>query len=182
MVAVSVRAKILAGVAIAIVIVVFGFCERQSGKKIGALNQKVVASAARVKSAELAVRAADPVAKAEVEKSVTKRANYHEARATVEVKGDSVFADGQRVDMPSVAAALEKADTMSTQDSTAIREQARSDTLKTALVGALNDHVDLLQEEKRPRIGMKTGIAIGVVGTCAVVYIAVKIIRAVGHR
>jgi hypothetical protein len=84
--------------------------------------------------------------------------------------------------MPSVAAALTKADTMSVQDSTAIGKQARSDTLKTVLVGALDHHVDLLQEEKEPRIGLKTGIAIGVVGTAAVVIIAVKIIKALGHR
>lgn len=164
----SLQQKIIAGVAIAIAVLVFGWCQRREGQKVGAIDQEIHASAVVVKAqkADVAV---------EIKKSVTKRAEYHAARAKVELKGDTVVADGQTVVMPSVAAALVKADSMSAQDSTSIAKQ-------NLLVGALDHHVDLLQEAKRPRFGTKTGIAIGVVGTAAVVYLAVKIIKAVAKR
>jgi hypothetical protein len=179
---ISLRTKIVAGVVLAIAVVVLAYCERRAGIQVGQVEQKIVASGERVKQLEAAVAAVDKETAVQVEKSTTKRTEYRAARAKVEVKGDSVIADGQRVDMPSVAAALIKGDAMGTQDSTAIREQARSDTLQHVLVGALDHHVDLLQEEKRPRFGTKTGIAIGVVGTVGVVYVAVRIIKAVAHK
>jgi hypothetical protein len=178
----SLRTKIFAGVGLAIAVAVFGFCERRAGVQVGALDQKIVASAARVKQTETAVAAADQETKVEVKKLVTKNADYQGARAKVELKGDTVVADGQSVVMPSVAAALVKADSLSVQVAPTVIKQTRSDSLQKVLAGALNDHIDLLQKEKKPRIGVKTGIAIGVVGTVGVVYIAVKIIRAIGHK
>jgi hypothetical protein len=44
----------VAGVAVAIALVVFGFCERRAGKQIGALNQKIVASASASEVDEVA--------------------------------------------------------------------------------------------------------------------------------
>lgn len=164
----SLRTWILAGVVAAIALAVFGFCERRAGKQEGAVNQEIKASAVVVKA-----RKAD--AAIEVKKSVTKRAEYNAARAKVEVKGDTVVADRQSAVMPSVAALVKVADARGSQDSTSIAKQ-------DLLVGALSDHVDLLQQEKKPRIGFKTGVALGVVATGVVVYVAVKIIKAVGHK
>jgi hypothetical protein len=178
----SLKTKIIAGAGVVIVLAVCGWCIRRDGIKLGQVEQKIVASAERVKNIETAVATADQETKVETKKLVTKNADYRSARSKVEVKGDSVIADGQRLEMPSVALALTKADTLSNQVMPTVEKQARSDTLQHALVGALNDHVDLIQQEKRPRFGTKTGIAIGVVGTIAVVYIGVRIIQALGHK
>lgn len=178
----TLQQKILAGVLVVIAIAVFGWCQRREGVKTGALNQEIVTSTAAVKDLKLEAVVVDKAAQVEVKKSVAKRADYQAARAKVELKGDTVIADGQSIVLPSVAAALVKADTMSVEDSTAIAKQARSDTLKTVLVGALDHHVDLLEEAKRPRCSVKCGVVIGTVTTVAVVIIAVKIIRAVGHK
>lgn len=178
----SLRTKIIAGVAAVVLLSVFGWCEHRAGVKVGALDQKIVASAARVKSIETAVAAADQETKVEVNKLVAKNADYRGARAKVELKGDTVIADGQSIVLPSVAAALVKADSLSIQVPPTVVKQTRSDSLNTVLVGALDHHIDLVEELHKPRIGVKTGIAIGVVGTAAVVVIAVKIIRAVARR
>jgi len=178
----SLQTKVIAGVVLALAVVLLAYCEKRSGIQIGQVEQKITASAEHVKHIEAAVAAVDRETKVEVARAATKRSDYHAARAKVQLKGDSVIADGQRVELPSVAAALAKADTMSRQDSTAIKAQARSDTLEHVLVGALNDHVDLLQEEKRPRCSATCGIVVGTVGTALVVVIAVKVIQALGHK
>lgn len=178
----TLRNKIIAGVAIAIAVLVFGWCQRREGVKQGQLDQKITASAEKVEDLKLEAALVDADAKVEVKKAIAKRPEYRAARAKIEVKGDTVIADGQSVVLPSLADFVKVADSGHAQDSTAIDKQARSDTLQKVLVGALDDHVDLLQEAKRPRFGTKTGIAIGVVGTAAVVYVAVKIIRVLGHR
>jgi hypothetical protein len=178
----TLQTKIIAGVAIAIAVLVFGWCQRREGAKTGALNQEVKMSAVVVSAAKADVAVAAADAKVETKKLVAKNEDYRSSRSKVEIKGDSIFADGQRLELPSVALALTKADTLSDQVLPTVAKQARSDTLQKVLVGALDRHVDLIQEEKRPRIGMKTGIAIGVVGTCAVVYIGVRIIQALGHK
>lgn len=176
------RTKIIAGVAIAIAVVVLAYCERRAGKSIGALSQKIVASSARVNEIETTVAAADAETRVEVKKLVTKNADYRGARANIELKGDTVVADGQRVELPSVVAALVKADSLSAQVPPTVVKQTRSDSLQNVLVGALDHHIDLLEEAKKPRIGVKTGVVIGVVVTVGVVYIGVKIIRAIGHK
>jgi uncharacterized protein (DUF2147 family) len=82
------------------------------------------------------------------------------------------------------------------QDSLTIKDQAGTIADQTATIAGkdavIADHVAgeatdaetiaTLEKEKRPRFGVKTGIAIGVGGTLAVVTVAVKIIRAIGHR
>lgn len=176
------RALIVAVVALAIAGLVLAYCERSAGRSIGALSQKIVASTARVKSIETAVAAAVADTKVETKKLVTKDADYQGARAKVALKGDTVIADGESVVLPSVAAALVKADSLSVQVAPTVVKQTRSDSLQNVLFGAYREHVDLLQEEKKPRIGLKTGIAIGVVATVGVVYLGVKIIRALGHK
>lgn len=179
---ISLRTWILAGAGLLIIFAVFGFCQRRAGKQEGAVNQKIVASAERVKSIEVAVDKADKAAGVETKKLVTKNADYRAARTKVETKGDTVISDGQTVVMPSAAAALKRADSLSAQVTPTVVEHARSDSLKTVLVGALSDHVDLLQQEKKPRIGFKTGVALGVVATGVTVYVAVRIIKALAHR
>lgn len=165
---VSLRTWIVAGVGILIAFALFGFCERRAGKEEGAIKQEIKESA-------VVVKARKQESAIEVKKSVAKRAEYHAARAKVEVKGDTVIADGQTVVMPSVANLVKVADARGDQDSTSITKQ-------DLLVGALSDHVDLLQKEKSPRCGKKCGIVIGVVGTAGVVYVAVRIIKALAHK
>lgn len=174
--------KVIAGVAILLVVIFGAWWIHRDGEKAGAVDQEIKASAVVVTAAKADVAAARAAAKVEVAKLVTKRTDYRAARAKIEVKGDSVIADGQRVDMPSVAAAIARADTVSDQIPPTLAKETRSDTLQAVLAGALDHHVDLLQEEKKPRIGLKTGVAIGVVGTVAVVYIGIRIIRAVAHK
>jgi hypothetical protein len=41
----SLKQKILAGVAIAIAVAVFGWCQRREGQQLGAINQEIKASA-----------------------------------------------------------------------------------------------------------------------------------------
>jgi hypothetical protein len=91
------------------------------------------------------------------------------------LKGDTVIADGQTVVLPSVANLVRVADSRGEQDSTSLAKQ-------NLLIAGLDHHVDLLQEAKRPRCSTKCGIVIGTAATVTVVVIAVKIIRAVGHR
>jgi hypothetical protein len=164
----TMRQKIIGAAVIIIGVALFGWCEKRSGIQSGALSQEIKASAVVVnaRKADVAVQ---------LKKSVAKRAEYKAARAKVTVKGDTVIADGQSVVMPSVANLVKIADSRGEQDSTSMAKQ-------DLLVGALDHHVDLVQEMKKPRIGVKTGIAIGVVGTVAVVYIGVKIIKALGHK
>jgi hypothetical protein len=162
------RTKIVAGVAVAIALAVFGFCERRAGQQIGAVNQELKASA-------IVVTAERADAVVEVKKSVAKRAEYNAARAKVELKGDTVIADGQSVVLPSVANFVKVADSRGVQDSTSLAKQ-------DLLVGGLDHHIDLLEEAKKPRCSTKCGLVIGAAVTVTVVVIAVKIIKAVGHR
>jgi hypothetical protein len=166
--ALSLKQKILVGVAIAIAVAVFGWCQRREGQQLGAINQEIKASA-------VVVQAERTGAGVEVKKSVAKKAEYHAVRAKVELKGDTVIADGQTVVLPSVANLVRVADSRGDQDSTSLAKQ-------NLLIAGLDHHVDLLQEAKRPRCSTKCGIVIGTAATVTVVVIAVKIIRAVGHR
>lgn len=164
----SLKQKILAGVAIAITVGVFGWCQRREGQQLGAINQEIKASAVVVKAQRVA-------AGAEVKKSIAKKAEYHAARAKVELKGDTVIADGQTVVLPSVARLVKVADSRGAQDSASLAKQ-------NLLIAGLDHHVDLLQEARRPRCSTKCGVVIGTATTVTVVVIAVKILRAVGHR
>ena len=164
----SLKQKLVAGVAIAIAIAVFGWCQRREGQKVGAVNPELKANAVVVQAQK-----ADVVV--EVKKSVAKRKEYHAARAKVELKGDTVIADGQAVVLPSVADLVKVADSRGEQDSTSIAKQ-------NLLIASLDHRVDLLQEMKRPRCSRKCGVVIGVAGTAAVVYVAVRIIQATGRR
>jgi hypothetical protein len=164
----SLQQKIVAGVAIAIAVAVFGWCQRREGQKAGAINQEIRASAVVVQAqkADVAV---------DLKKSVAKRTEYHAARAKVEVKGDTVIADGQSIVMPSVANMVKVADSRGDQDSTSMRKQ-------DLLIAGLDHHIDLVEEMKKPRCSRTCGIVIGTAATVTVVVIAVKIIRAVGHK
>lgn len=160
--------KIAAGVIVCLAIGVFAWLIHRDGEKKGALLQEIKASA-------VVVTAARSDVKVEALKSATKKAEYHAARAKVVLQGDTVIADGKSIDLPSVANLIRVADARGAQDSTSMAKQ-------NLLVGALDHHVDLVQELHAPRFGTKTGIAIGVVATVGVTYLAVKIIRAVAHK
>jgi hypothetical protein len=164
----SLHQKIIAGVALVVAVAVFGWCQRREGQQLGAINQEIKASA-------VVVQAQKVDAGVEVRKSVAKRTEYHAARAKVEIKGDTVIADGQTVVLPSVANLIKVADSRGAQDSTSLAKQ-------NLLIGSLDHHVDLLQEAKRPRCSTKCGIVIGTAVTVTVVVIAVKVLRAVSHK
>lgn len=178
----SLQTKIIAGVAIAIALATGAWFIHRDGVEAGQVDQKIEASAVSTKQNRAIAAVAQKAADAQVKKSDSVRVVYHAKRSKVEVKGDSVFADGQAVDMPSVASLIAEADSRGAQDSTTISSSGASKAAVDSLVSSLDGRVDLLQEAKRPRFGTKTGVAIGVVGTAAVVYIAVKIIRALAHR
>lgn len=164
----SSKQKIIGVVVIVVAFGVFGFCQRREGQQLGAINQEIKASA-------IVVQAQKAEAGVEIKKSVAKRTEYHAARAKVELKGDTVIADGQAIVLPSVANLIKVADSRGAQDSTSLAKQ-------NLLIGSLDHHVDLLQEAKRPRCSTKCGIVIGTAATVTVVVIAVQIIKAVGHR
>lgn len=160
-----VRKRILAGALVLVALAVFGFCERRAGVKAGAVDQEIKASAIVVKAARADVDV-------ELKKSIAKRKEYHAARAKIQVKGDTVVADGQSVVLPAVAGFVRVADSRGDQDSTSIRKQ-------DLLVAATDHHVDLVQEMKKPRCGKNCGIAIGVVGTVGTVYVVFRVIDAI---
>ncbi|MFL5481126.1 MAG: hypothetical protein ACJ8AK_02970 [Gemmatimonadaceae bacterium] len=181
----SLRNKIIAGVAAIIILAACGWCIRRDGVKAGELGEKIAATAEKAKQLEAALAAANESADVETQKLVAKDSDYRAARSKVETKGDSVIADGKRVELPSVVAALVKADSLSIQVPPTVVKEAAKDTLQNLLVGTLNDHVDLLEQKKEPRFGTKTGVVIGVVGTTVAVYITyrvIKIIAAVAKR
>jgi hypothetical protein len=154
----------------------------RDGVKKGAVKQELKENAAVVKDLRAKAVVADKAAAVEVKKSVAKRAEYHAARAKVEVKGDTVFADGRQIEMPSVVALIKVADSRGDQDSTTISKQAAQDTANKAVDWGLGKRVNLLEHEKQPLCGRKCGIAIGVAGAGVVVIVAVHIINALGHR
>lgn len=178
----SLKTKIIAGVAIAVVLLVLGWCRQREAFNAGRADQRLETNAGVVKELRTKAVVVDKAAAVEVKKSVAKRAEYHAARAKVEVKGDTVFADGKQIEMPSVTDLIRVADSRGDQDSTTIVKQAAQDTANKAINWGLGQRVDLLEEAKRPRCSRKCGVAIGVAGTAAVVVIAVKILRAVGHK
>src|SRR4051812_37474087 len=106
---ISLQQKIIAVAASLIAIVAFGWCMRHEGEKRGAVDQKLEANAGQVKELKLEAVVVDRAAAIEVKKSVAKKAEYHAARAKVELKGDTVFADGKEVVLPSVAALIKVA-------------------------------------------------------------------------
>jgi hypothetical protein len=179
---VKLQSKIIAGALVAIALVVFGWCEHRSGVKAGAVDQKLEANAVSVKQNRAAAVVVQKAADVEVKKSAIVRITYRAARAKVEVKGDTVISDGQSIVLPAVANLIKVSDTLAVQDSVTIEKTGASKAAVDSLVSSLDGRVDLLQEVKKPRIGMKTGIAIGVVGTVGVVYIGIKIIRALAHK
>lgn len=140
----------------------------RDGEKKGAVRQELKANAVVVEAEKADVAT-------EVKKSVAKRAEYHAARAKVVVEGDTVIADGKTVELPSVASLIRVADSRGAQDSASMAKQ-------DLLIGTLGKRVDLLEDTKQPWCGRKCGIAIGVGGTAAAVYIAVRIIKAVAHK
>jgi hypothetical protein len=178
----SLRNKIIAGIALVLAVVVFGWCEHRSGAAAGALNQKIVAAGDKVTEKKLAAVIVDKVAQVEVKKSVAQRADYRVARSKVDVQGDSVFADGERIQSRSIADLVKAADKVVVQDSTTIVKQVENTAGRDSVIAALDSHVDLLKEDKQPRFGVRTGVVVGAVGTVVVVVIAVKIIKAVAHR
>lgn len=154
-------------VGLLVIVAVISLVHRD-GEKKGAVNQELKTNAAEVKD----LRVAAVVVR---KQSETKKAEYHAARAKVELKGDTVVADGKSIELPSVASLITVADARGAQDSVSL---AKQDTL----IAALGKRVDLLEEAKQPWCGRKCGIAVGAVGTVGLVYVAVRIIRAVGHK
>lgn len=178
----TLRQKITAGVVAIAILGVAGWCIRRDSFNAGRVDQRLETSATAVKHLTIEKVVVDKAADVEVKKSIAKRPEYRAARAKIEIQGDSVFADGQRLELPSLADFVKVADARAGQDSTTIVKQAEARSKGDILVGALTSHVDLLQEVKKPRCSRKCGVVIGVAGTAVVVIIAVKIIQAVGHR
>lgn len=176
------RRKIVAGVIAIAILAVVGFCIRRDGIRTGRENQAIAANEIVVKDLKAKGAVVDKAAAVDVKKSIAKKAEYHTARAKVEIKGDTVFADGRQIEMPSVVSLIKVADSRGAQDSTTIVKQAAQDTANKAINWGLGQRVDLLEEAKRPRCSRTCGIVIGTAATVTVVVIAVKIIRAVGHR
>jgi hypothetical protein len=193
---ITLQSKIIAGVAIAIAVVVFGLCERHAGEKIGAVDQKLVTNAAAIRTSDkktavdsVAAVVDEKVADTAVKKSVAARAPYRAARSKIVLKGDSVFVDGQSLELPSIAAFVNVADSRVATDSTAIAKVVAADTSKSVMISdnrvgiALReDRNGILEKATRPWCSVKCGVAIGVGTTVVVVVIAVKILKAVSHK
>lgn len=160
---------------------ILSFCSRRDGIAIGAQDQRITAAAADVQELKLEKVIVDKVADAEVVKSDRIRTERRTARAKVELRGDTVIADGHAIELPSVSSLIRVDDRQGVQDSTSIDVKARSDSLGKILIAGLDKHVDLLEEAKRPRCSRKCGIAIGVGGTVAAVVVVAKIITAFRH-
>lgn len=164
----SLAEKIVAGVVTLLVVAGFAFLIHRDGERQGAVKQELKVNAGHVQE----LRAAAVVVRA---KTVAKRKEYRAARAKVVVKGDTVIADGKTVELPSVASLIRVADSRGAQDST---DMAKQDLL----IATLGQRVNLLERVKEPRCGRKCGIAIGVAGTGAVLYVAIRIIGAARHK
>jgi hypothetical protein len=172
----SFRTKMIAGVAVIVALAVCGWSLRRSGIAIGKLGERVVETRRHVDELRPVVAAAAKAADVETKKLVAKNSDYRAARAKVEVKGDSVIADGQRVELASVAAALVRADSLSIQVAPTVVKQAAKDTANLVFYHAVDAHDSALEQEKEPWCGRKCGVAIGVGTTVGVVYVAVRII------
>lgn len=133
------------------------------------------------------------------------------AQAHVVLRGDTAIAgDTSQILLPEIASMIritldagEQKDTTIAkqaativQDSLTIKDQAGTIGDLQATVASkdvvIADHVEsekkadeqiaTLEKQKNPRCSMKCGIAIGTAGALTIVTIAVKIIRAVGHK
>lgn len=178
----SFRSTVILLSAAAIALAVCGWCIRRDGIAIGKIGERVAETRRHVDELRSVVAAATKAADVEVKKSVAKRTEYRAARSKVEVKSDSVFADGQRLELPSVAALVKTSDAVVVQDSTTFVKQAAKDSVNLVFYKAVDAHDSALEREKEPWCGRKCGVAIGVGTTLGVVYAAVRIIRAVGHK
>jgi ElaB/YqjD/DUF883 family membrane-anchored ribosome-binding protein len=178
------RVKLLGAATIAIIIMLFvvGWCERRTGVAIGKIGEKVAETGALVDRLEPVVAAAAKAADVETKKLVAKSEDYSSARSKVEVNGDSVIADGQRVELPSVASALVKADSLSVQVAPTVIKEAAKDSVNLLFYKAVDAHDSALEKEKSPWCGKKCGITIGVAGTAAGVLLVAKVIHLVTHK
>jgi hypothetical protein len=149
----------------------------RSGKSVKRLPKR-----ARVDELEPVVAAAAQAADVETKKLVAKSEDYRSARSKVEVKGDSVIADGARVELPSVASALVKADSLSVQVAPTVIKEAAKDSANLVFYKAVDAHDSALEKEKSPWCGKKCGITIGVAGTAAGVLLVAKVIHLVTHK
>lgn len=177
----QIQLVMIAVIAGALLLGVVSFCSRRNGIAIGGQDQRITTAAADVKELRLEKVIVDQVAEEEVKKSDRIRPERRAARAKVQLRGDTVIADGQTIVLPSVVSLIRVDDRQGVQDSTSIRAKARSDSLGNVLVGGLDKHVDLLEEAKRPRCSRKCGVAIGVVGTVGAVVVVVQIVKLFRH-
>jgi hypothetical protein len=173
----TLKSKLIAGAAIVIAALVGAYLIDRA--MASAADQKLATNAVQVTKRRSIAVVTQKAADVEVKKSVALRVPYHAARGKIVVKGDSVFADGFSLELPSVADFVNEADARVAQDSTSIVKTVASTAAVDSLVSSLDARVDLYKEAKRPRIGVKTGIAIGVVTTVAGVWLAVTVIKAI---
>jgi hypothetical protein len=192
----SLQTKLLLALAIAIALAVGAWFIHRDGVAKGAVDQKLTTNAAaiatsnQVSSLDSAVDVvAEKVADTAVKRSAAARAPYHAARSKIVIKGDSVFVDGQSLDLPSIADFVNVADSRAATDSTAIVKVAAADTTKAVRISDYragitlrDDRNGILEDAKRPWCSVKCGVAIGVTTTVVVVVIAVKILKAVSHK
>jgi hypothetical protein len=193
---VKLQTKILLGLGVTIALAVAAWFVHRDGIAKGAVDQKLATNATAIVTSNkktavdsVAVVVAEKVADTAVKRSLAVRKTYNAARAKIVVKGDSVFVDGQSLELPSLADFVNVADSRVALDSTAIVKVVAADTSKSVMLSdnrvgiALRDErVDVLEDAKRPWCSVKCGVAIGVGTTVVVVVLAVKVIRAVSHK
>lgn len=179
-----------------LVLAMSGWMIYRAGETKGATAQRLVDNAKAIKAAD-AIAAVQARANAALKKSADsaiteakQSANeLKRARAKVVVVGDTVKADGVVVNLPSVASLVRICETHADDDSSSSEKQQ-------VLIAGLNSQVDdlmrtialrdqrihILEHEKNPRFGFKSGLAAGAAGTIILVKVGIQIVKAVGHR
>lgn len=166
----------LAGVLGLIVLVGLGYC---AGDKHGHLNEKLAAN-------KTLIHVSDSITKSvQIRTDSSRRTDsvlskrYDVVRTKVRVVHDTITV-GDSIDIvsPEIAAVLLAADST-------IAAQKRSLALQDTLIAGLrvgislrDTRISLLEKQHSPRLGIKSGVAIGAVGTVALVVVAVKVIQA----
>lgn len=167
----------LAGGLALIVLMGLGYC---AGDKHGHLNEKLSAN-------KMLTHVSDSITKSVQIRTDGSRRNdsalskkYDLVRTKIGVVHDTITV-GDSIDIvsPEIAAVLLAADST-------IAAQKRSLALQDTLIGSLrvgldlrDKRISLLEKQHSPRLGIKSGVAIGAVSTVALVVVAVKVIQAI---
>lgn len=160
------------------------------GKSQGKIDQQLTTNTVQTKANDHVTKVDSTARVVQVKKSDSVRVVHAVARAKVQVKADTVtfvgkaevHGDTVTVISRDLSSLITVTDQQPKQDSLTIAAVLlENDDLRHGIV-LRDQRIRILEDEKHPRFGFKTGVVVGATGTVAVVTIAVKIIRAIGHK